>query len=281
MVVLLCIGLHLFLLSMYSMAITRGISRHSWEQLLFAAFVPFVGEACLLASEFGDAIPRSGTGFRSARCSDVETESLCPFAAQDGGGLSREELLSVISSPCSNINEVLVKSLSSSDSEVVHIAASAVMRRQRDYEAKIKELQDACLVVPQSYRIKLDVADALGEYAESGLAADELRRSLLDDQADFILQARAIAPKDAGVESRFAHNCLLRGNREDGILAAESLMQIRPSSSQGWILAYKLNTFYGTEEETERIKESAEVAFPSWSFTEKRLWTECLECCCE
>ena len=53
MLFILLISLHILFVLLYAIAIELKISRHSYIHLLFAAAVPFAGELCLLASEFG------------------------------------------------------------------------------------------------------------------------------------------------------------------------------------------------------------------------------------
>ena len=108
MVFVFLLSLHLFLMACYVILIETNKSRLSYAHILFALFIPFVGELALLAADFGRS-PASNEyvkPFKTFEDSLINENEACDHLDYDET-LSRTQLLDAIQKHPKNLINIL------------------------------------------------------------------------------------------------------------------------------------------------------------------------------
>lgn len=169
MIYIFLLSLNILLILIYSIFIRLKISRLSLIFLLLPLCIPFIGELCMLACEFG-LIKFE----RSEEETSVYTKKKDPFNVKVGE-YTRETLLEVIKKEPDNLIEILNHALHSEDSEVVHVAASSLMKIKNKYDKKVKTVSERYERLPNNKDYKNDYIQILDEYINSGLLFGEIK----------------------------------------------------------------------------------------------------------
>ena len=195
MIVILVLGIHFLLMSVYAYMQLTNRSRLNPSYLLFALCFPFVGELCLLAAEIG-AVPAK---------SKYEKEPPVPkhTSAADPGWICPEDYEAIVMGDENQarlflmdaidhaetplLSGILKKALYAQSSEVSHIAAAGLMRLNKKYEDSISNAKLSSEAMENNIHLLALYIDSVHDYLASGLpdasSAQELKateRSLLE-----------------------------------------------------------------------------------------------------
>lgn len=275
MFIVFLISLHALLMLAYLMAIEMKISRHQYAHLLFAACLPFVGEACLLLSEFGKA-EESGIQerlFRSRKTKRIAASSVpMPFAQP----ITRKDILEIIETKPSNEVELLREALKAKDAEVVHLAAATIMRMQQEYENRISSVSNRYKSFPDDMNALEEYIDLLGEYHARNLLVGESAKELLLEQEDFINRLLAVMPSNLKGILALIDNYELQG-RIDEALEICKQQRRRLSDYQVWKKSLLLLKKYRTSECAALYEESRNI-WEQWTYSEMKQWQMLARC---
>ena len=188
--------MHIFFLAVYALLIDAGISRMEHVHLFFALALPIVGEICLILSEYGrfHVEEQYSSPLLSGEISAKEVSG-GTFTAS-GWDISREELLDAVRAKPDNLPRILKQALKASDEEVVHIAASNIMRIQRDYENRINQAARNYQSMPDDMNLLLEYVDDIEAYLKTGLTEGQARMQLLKKKEDLLQTYLHVFPLD-------------------------------------------------------------------------------------
>ncbi len=190
-------SIHIAFLALYALMIDAGVSRMDYAHLLFALALPIVGEICLLVSEYGRF--------------NVEEEYSSPLLAEDqvsgpepaaaslscpAGDINRDQLLDAVRAKPDNLPQVLKQALKASDEEVVHIAASNIMRLQRDYENRVNLADKNYGDMPDDMNLLMDYVNDIEAYLATGLPEGQTRMQLLKKEEELLQTYLHVFPLD-------------------------------------------------------------------------------------
>ena len=190
-------SVHVFFLAVYALMIDAGISRMDYVHLLFALALPIVGEICLLLAEYGRFNVEeqySSPLLTSDSLEDMRT--VREHILTGGDEISREELLEAVREKADNLPAVLKQALKASDEEVVHIAASNVMRLQRSYENRINQAAKQYQTMPDDMNMLMDYVEDIEAYLATGLPEGQTKMQLLKKEEDLLLTYLHVFPLD-------------------------------------------------------------------------------------
>lgn len=211
MVVILLLGIHILLISLYALFIQTNNSRLSYIHLALALCIPFIGELCLLAAEAG-AVPAKSKYVKRVPDSQNQTsiikgkwivpdnyeeivtgeESQARIFLMDAIDNADEQQLSV----------VLKKALHSQSSEVSHIAASALMRLNQKHEDAISEAKNNSDCMPNNFRFLASYIDAVHSYITSQLPDKASFMELINLEKSLLVKYLDYMPDDAFYHER-------------------------------------------------------------------------------
>ena len=201
MLIVLFLSLHILLILLYAIAIERGLSRHSYVHLLFAALVPLAGELCLLASFCPERL-------FLYEPEPVEAPSKDAMAFTEP--VSREVLLKAIETKPKNLVEILKSGTASDDSEIAHISAAAVMKLQREHEQRISACKETYLRLEDNMDSLKNYIAAVDAYHASGLLQGEAAEALLSLRETLSERLRRALPGEEAASRAPTQNYDLR-----------------------------------------------------------------------
>lgn len=204
MTIILVLGVHLLLLSIYMYMIQTGKSRLSMSFLLLAVGFPFVGELCLLVAEFGKVPdePSSRKRFITAgQKKRITADWECPDdwekIIMSEENISRRFLMNVIDCNDDILQAKLLKSaLHSPSSEVCHIAASGLMKLGQKYENAISAARNAYKSAPNNVMLLNSYIDTVRRYIASGVPDNAAEEELKVTEEKLICKYHQIIPGD-------------------------------------------------------------------------------------
>ena len=200
MAVLGLLSIHALLLVCWLWLIALGRSRLHYSHVLFAACLPFVGEACLLVCELIrlPQQPPYASPFSPHRQGSAPDLWQAPedWAAQLQGSeeAARALVLQVTRRQPPNRVEIYQAGLTSPSSEVCHLCAAALQREHSLHEAAIAKAEAAYAQLPDQRAAAEALHRAISDYLASGLLdshsaavfrrrADALQLSALSEES--------------------------------------------------------------------------------------------------
>ena len=190
-------SVHVFFLAVYALMIDAGISRMDYVHLLFALALPIVGEICLLLAEYGRFnVEEQYSSPLLTSDSSEDMRTVREHILTGGDEISREELLEAVREKADNLPAVLKQALKASDEEVVHIAASNVMRLQRSYENRINQAAKQYQTMPDDMNMLMDYVEDIEAYLATGLPEGQTKMQLLKKEEDLLLTYLHVFPLD-------------------------------------------------------------------------------------
>ena len=190
-------SVHVFFLAFYALMIDAGISRMDYVHLLFALALPIVGEICLLLAEYGRFnVEEQYSSPLLTSDSSEDMRTVREHILTGGDEISREELLEAVREKADNLPAVLKQALKASDEEVVHIAASNVMRLQRSYENRINQAAKQYQTMPDDMNMLMDYVEDIEAYLATGLPEGQTKMQLLKKEEDLLLTYLHVFPLD-------------------------------------------------------------------------------------
>lgn len=275
MFIVFLISLHALMMLVYLLAVEEKRSRHQYAHLLFAACLPFVGEACLLLAEFGKA-QESGIQerlFRSGKTGKAAASSV-PMPLKQMIG--RKDILEVIETRPSNEVGILREALKAKDAEVVHLAAATIMRMQQEYENRISSISNRYKSFPDDMNALEEYIDLLGEYHGRKLLVGEAEKELLLEQEELIHTLLAVMPSNLKGILALIDNYELQGRSEEALDMCKQQRR-RFSDFQVWKKSLLLLKKYRSEECKALYEESRNI-WEQWTYSEKKQWQMLARC---
>ena len=270
------ISFHFLLMIIYLLLIETKKSRLTYGHLLFAVFFPFVGEICLVAADIGKAPADHDLvkPFKKFSINKTNETYLVVENINEMNEITREQLLEVIKSQPNNLTDILKAAMKSSDIEVVHIAASSIMKAQRTYENRIKEVSEKYAEMPDNMGRLHEYIVAIGDYYNQGLLNGEASTSLLEQQEILLRKYLKVLPEDKEMGILMVRNLLLQGRYNEAEDGAELMRYLYMSDIELWELSAEVyTTTANTEKLQEMIGESQKMS-GSWSQSDKARWIE-------
>ena len=211
MIVVLMLGIHFLLITIYAYMVMTKHSRLSRYHLLLAVVLPFVGELCLLASEAGK-MPISliyQTGFKKKTQTGNGIQAwVCPENWENivlgEETAARDFLMSAIDSESDMLPKILRTGLLSSSSEVSHISASRLMKIQRMHEDTIAKASEASKKNPNNVSLMASYIDSIHAYLSSGVLDEVSFENYKGEELDLLRRYLRIMPSDELYTSRMA-----------------------------------------------------------------------------
>ncbi len=209
MILLILIALHLFFISLYALLISKGKSHLQFSYLIFALFLPFIGEICMV---FADLSTPELIKANQSAIQDVTFEGKPISKSADlvqtlcfGNGVSARNALSVVfDEKPQNTFSILKLALNARDSEVVHLSAAALMNYQRKFENSIRTFEEECAYAPSNATLITDYYNAIQNYISSGLPDDCTMRAYKDRQIYLCERYLALMPSSYKCGMRLA-----------------------------------------------------------------------------
>ena len=270
MLFILLISLHILFVLLYAIAIELKISRHSYIHLLFAAAVPFAGELCLLASEFG----RTSASFEPQKLFKYQTapkENHAEGEMEYSVPVSRETLLRAIEAKPSNLVEILFRGVESDNIETAHISAATVMKLQREHENKISALRDEHLRFEDNMETLREYTAAVGAYYKSGLLRGEAAKELLTLQEKLLQKLFKSLPDDHDGTIMYIDNLWAQGRTDEALALCERARK-KHGGFELWSKNDKLLAKSGAEAERAALRNEAEAVLGEWEPDQIRQW---------
>ena len=174
MIYLLILSINIILVFIYGIFIKCHISRLSLMYLLFALFVPFIGVLCMFVTEFGLI------GFDEEKRQNIEPPPKKVDNVLVINEYTRETILNAIKLAPTNLTEILKTALKSSDPEVVHISASALMKLQTQYLKKINETAEKYKTLPDNRQYLNEYIIALDEYIDTDIPEEQVKEKYIN-----------------------------------------------------------------------------------------------------
>lgn len=204
MIVVLVLGIHFLLLSVYAGMIQSNRSRLSMTYLLLALFLPFVGELCLVVAEMGKVPAVSKYSNRSYHDTNIPLRPNNFSIPTDWKEIvlgeeknARLLLMNVIdNAPEAELAEVLKTALHSKSSEVSHIAAAGLMRLNKKYENAITIARDASIARENNVMMLASYIDAINAYIKSGLPDEHSCYELKETEIKLLSKYLMAMPQD-------------------------------------------------------------------------------------
>lgn len=171
MIYLMLLSVNILLLLIYAVFIRIRVSRLTPVYLLLGLFVPIIGEMCMLACEFG-YISFEKKDDKGALEQRKNAKAAAPMIIEE---YTRESVLNAVRQEPSNLVEILKTALKSSDSEVVHIAASTLMKIQNNYEKDLTEAAERYENLPDNKQYLEEYISALDDYVNADILFGEVK----------------------------------------------------------------------------------------------------------
>lgn len=265
------LSLHLFLMTGYAVLVETNKSRLNYGYLIFALFIPFVGELCLLAADFGKS-PASYEFVKPFKTFSFESEDKKRNITLDKNVSSRSELLEIIKTQPENLTDILKSSLKSDDTEIVHIAASSIMKLQRDYENKIKFASEQYEQMPNNMELLKKYIVSIGEYHSQGLLTNESALSLLMMQEELLKKYLQVLPEDKEVGILSIKNSILQGDFEQALNKSEFMRYLFLSDISIWNYSIQICLKMKNIEKMNQIINEADKMSVHWTLEQKAQW---------
>lgn len=243
MVVMLLLGVHGLLLTVYAALMLSGRSRLHPAHLLLAVPLPFIGEMILLTAECGKipAKPLYTNPFHPADGRKQPAAWIPPAdwteVLRSEEGTARAFLLEAISHQPDNLVSILYAALDSHNSEISHIAAATLMKLHRQYEDRMSRAGELYGANPQNIQCLTDWIDAIRAYRESGLNEGTSLTELERDEMKWIRAYLARMPKDTAYRAQLVRLLLKRG-APDALDEALELVRLDAEEPAHWRLAF-------------------------------------------
>lgn len=276
MVLVFLLSLHLFLMLCYVVLIETKKSRLSYGHWLFALFIPFVGEFCLLFADIGRspasnsfAVPFKSFDDIKQCVSDKNGEYECCCET-----ITRQQLLEIIQKRPANFEAILKSALSSKDIEVVHIAASTIMKLQREHENALRLAAEEYGHTPNNMNKLKRYIEVIDEYYSKDLLSGNAAAALLKQQQVLIEAYLKVLPDDRDIGMLCAKNNMLQGNYNGAIDTAEALRYRNITDIDLWELSIQICLKARDEKKLNEILKDSEKMIESWSIEQKKKWKE-------
>jgi hypothetical protein len=275
MVFVFLLSLHLFLMACYVILIETNKSRLSYAHILFALFIPFVGELALLAADFGRS-PASNEyvkPFKTFEDSLINKNEVCDYLDYDET-LSRAQLLDAIQKHPKNLINILKSALDSTDIEVVHIAASTIMKIQRECENNIKFASEQYMQLPNNMNKLKAYIVAVGDYYAQGLLDGEAAIALLKQQEVLLGKYLTVLPEDKDVGVMSVNNSVMQGELQTALQKAEFIKYLYLSDIELWKLSLQICLMMNDEKKVKEIINESDKMSIHWNLEQKTQWNE-------
>ena len=256
LLIILLLGIHAFLITLYADMMNRGRSRLDRRLLLLAVFLPFVGEVCLIIAEFGfiPDRPRYETPFRECAELAEETSWKLPdnwkTVLDSNEQEARSFVLQIVNhAPEKNI-EVLKYALHSKSSEVSHIAAAQMMKLHQSHEDRIGEAEKQYKSMPGNMEMMGIWIDAISTYRVSGLLDHASLTQIQHQEKDLLTYYLSIMPHRREYRAERLRLALDMGELNEAVKHADLLTALPDAGTADWNLAYDAYKRLGDEMRT-------------------------------
>ncbi len=271
MLLVLLIGIHFLLLSVYAMAIELKVSRHPYIYLIYAACVPFAGELALFLTEFGKTAPMYNTEKMFFFSNQTKEEKIAKeLDVQDNIG--REFLLNAIEQKPSNLPLILKNALNSSDIEVVHVAAATIMKLQREYENNIKLSKERYLSMPENMAEIKQYIKLVGEYYSTHLLNGESAVLLLKQQEESINKLLSVLPDDYEANYCLIENLYLQKKYQEALTIATNYRKKHFCEFLIWKWCFRLLESMGNTDMRKDLVDESAYFINEWTISEQKQW---------
>lgn len=204
MTIILLLGIHFLLITIYAYTIMLEISRLHFKHLVFALFFPFVGEICLLASETV-AIPAQSPYLHSEKRqptfqkkSPMQIPENWREIVMGEENQARLFLMNAIdNAEESRLPQILKSALRSESSEVSHIAAAGLMRLIQKHEDAISLAMQNSNRYPGNAQLIASHIEAVRNYRLSGLPATSTYKILMKSEKELLTRYLRLMPQDS------------------------------------------------------------------------------------
>lgn len=211
MLVVLMLGIHFLLITIYAYMVMMKHSRLSRYHLLLALALPFIGEVCLLAAEVGK-MPASliyQTGFKKKSRTESDIKAwACPENWENillgEENAARDFLMNAIDSETDMLPKILKTGLLSQSSEVSHISASRLMKLQRMHEDEIARASEASKKNPNNVSLMAAYIDSIEAYLSSGVLDEASSENYKAEELALLRRYTRIKPDDQRYTTRVA-----------------------------------------------------------------------------
>ena len=210
MVVILLLGVHLLLISLFALFIQTNKSRLNYTYLILALFFPFVGELCLFAAEIG-AVPAKSKYIKVTnsyrQVSIMKNEWVTPEDYEEIVMGEETQARSFLMDAIDNADEqslsmILKKALHSPSSEVSHIAASGLMRMNQKHEDAVSVAKSNSDFMPNNSRFLVSYIDAVHAYIKSQLPDKASLAELVNLEKSLLVKYLGYMPDDTFYQER-------------------------------------------------------------------------------
>lgn len=274
MLIVFLAGLHGLFLSIYAIAIELRKSRHQHIYLAYAACLPFVGELCLLISEFGKTESEYDVSsvFYFMNCqNDTQQKKVDPIAI-DNMEITREILLNAIETSPSNLVEILKKGLNANDVEVVHVSAATIMKIQREYENNIKKAAEKYAAFPENMTTIKEYIGLIGAFYSQNLLYGESATLLLQQQEELLYKLLNVLPEDEYAAVTLINNYAKQNRIEDALRKATTYRLAHYENYVFWeICAYLLDELKKIDE-IRGLFDAAQPMMKNWTAENQQKW---------
>ena len=203
MIIILMLGVHFLLITIYAYMIMAGISRLRFKHLVLALCFPFIGELCLVASET-TSIPAKSPYTKAERHRANSQQKLPVLIPENWKEIilgeenqARLFLMNAIDgAEESKLPEILKTALRSESSEVSHIAAAGLMRLIQRHEDTISSAMQNSHKYPENAQLIAAHIDAIHDYRLSGLPDDSTYGILMETEKELLAKYLHLMPKD-------------------------------------------------------------------------------------
>ena len=270
MILLFLLSLHVLLLLLYAVAIETRRSRHNYKTLIFAACLPFVGELCLLISEFG----KTASEFDATHMFRVYQKPSKPSAETEmtvSDNVTREELLAAIEEQPNNLIPILKQSLRSPDMEVAHVAAATIMKLQREHEQRVAQKMAEHEAFPGNMSILEAYVQSVGDYYDAHLLEGEAQTELLRVQRQGLEKLLSVLPGHPAGTRLFIRNLWNSGQRDEALALCRQ-KRLTCSNFEIWRLNIQLLLQDNQTEEAKKLLAAAQPVSAFWSKENVKEW---------
>jgi hypothetical protein len=274
MIFVFLLSLHVFLMLCYVILIETKKSRLNYEHWLFALLIPFVGELCLLVADIGRS-PASNstvTPFKKFKKDILNDRTFLENREFDAETISRQQLLEVIQNRPFNFELILKESLNSKDIEVVHIAASTIMKLQREYENDLRNAAEEYKTAPNNMgKLKIYI-ETIEKYYSKKLLVGTAALSLLEEQRELIERYLKVLPEDKKICKLSIKNHLVQNEYDAALQEAESLRYRYFDDIDIWELSINVCIESNNQEKLKEIIEDSSKTGCFWSNEQRFRW---------
>lgn len=272
MLLALILAVHMLLLLIYAIAIEKKKSRHEYVMLFFALLFPIVGEICLFVTEFG----KTDSKFDLNKLFKYRDYKKCEkngTIVTDLNIMNRESLLQVIEDRPDNIVELLKTGLSSQDSEIVHLSASAIMKMQRDYEIRVSQSETEYNGFPENMALLKAWIKSLMDYYETKLLKKELGKDLLIKAEELLNRLLTVTPHDIESITMLVKVIYAQGNVNGALELCDKNRRVY-SDYPLWKTQMEMLIEEGRVTERQQLMSQSKLVLGNWKNQEIREWLQ-------